>query len=96
MSRPALSRLQRDILELESRTWRLDGSKMTEFRRRHPRVTETGYYVALSRLLENPDAYEYDNRRYAATLKRISDRYEPQQLRRLAFRGALDLEQETA
>jgi hypothetical protein len=67
-----LSQLQRDVLELEAISWDLPGQKIAEFRRRHPHITETGYYMALNRLLADPAAYEYDDRRYAALLTRLA------------------------
>lgn len=79
-----LSRLQLDILELEAASWRQDGAKQTEFRRRHPHVTPTAYTVALRRLLGDPRAYECDDGRYAATLNRINRLH----LQRLTERGA--------
>jgi hypothetical protein len=66
-----LSRLQLDILELEARTWPLDGAKISEFRRRHPNITETAYYVALHRMLTNQAALEHGNHRYAPMLRRL-------------------------
>jgi hypothetical protein len=81
-----LSRLQRDILELEARTWKQPGSKISEFRRRHPRITETGYYLALLRLLENPAAYEYGGRRYAPLLSRLSEKHQVELARRASLR----------
>jgi hypothetical protein len=71
---PPLTRIQLDILELEARTWALNGSKISEFRRRHPNITETAYYVALKLLLTNRTALEYDGGRYAAMLRQIRDR----------------------
>lgn len=84
----SLDRLQRDILELEARTWKQAGAKISEFRRRHPRITETGYYLALLRLLENPAAYEYGGRRYAPMLKRLSEKHQAELARRLGLRQA--------
>lgn len=81
-----LSRLQRDILELEATDWALEGEKLAEFRRRHRGVTATGYEVALGRLLTNPDAYEYDNRRYAPMLARLAERAGQAADRRTALR----------
>jgi hypothetical protein len=86
MTGQPLSRLQHDILELESMTWREEGAKMKAFRERHERVTETAYYVALGRLLENPLAYEYDNGRYAAMLNRLSRTADQAAIRRGHFR----------
>jgi hypothetical protein len=54
-----LTRLQLDILELEAQTWRLAGSKHSEFRRRWPNVTETAYYLALSRMLDDERAQRH-------------------------------------
>lgn len=65
--------MQRDILELESQTWSQDGSKISEFRRRYPRVTETAYYLVLNRLLSDQRAYEHDDRRYAPMLVRLNE-----------------------
>lgn len=84
MSTPAspLSRLQLDILDLESQTWPLEGSKITEFRIRHPRHTETAYYLALGRLLHDRRAYEYAGGRYAEMLNRIARTADQAALRR--------------
>jgi hypothetical protein len=82
-----LTRLQLDILELESMTWSQNGSKIAEFRRRHPLVTETGYYLALLGLLSNQTAYEYDGQRYAPMLQRISARQRAEFARRVGLRG---------
>lgn len=68
-----LSGLQLTILELEAKTWKRAGAKYSEFRRRHPGVTEIGYYLALKLLLSDRRAYEYDERRYAAMLTRIRE-----------------------
>lgn len=86
MSDGSLSRLQRDILILEARTWTRPGEKFTEFRRRHPGVTQTGYDVALLRLLHDPRAYEYAGRRYAAMLTRLHRHHEAALERRLGLR----------
>lgn len=63
--------LQHDILDLESQTWNRQGEKLTEFRRRHPLVTEIGYYVALRKMLSDPTSYQHENGRYAALLARL-------------------------
>lgn len=81
-----LSKLQLDILELESRTWKLPGEKISAFRQLYPRVTETGYYVALLMLLGEPKAYEYDGRRYASMLRRLDQAYGDGLDRRVKFR----------
>lgn len=83
---PALSQLQLDVLELESTTWRLEGSKLAEFRARHPRHTETAYYLALGRLLTDQRAYEYDGGRYAEMLSRIARSADRAAVRRGSFR----------
>jgi len=54
-----LSRLQLDVLELEARTWKLAGSKHSEFRQRWPHVTETAYYLALNRMLDDERAQRH-------------------------------------
>jgi hypothetical protein len=80
-----LSVLQLDILELEDQLWKQPGGKISEFKRRHPHVTETGYTVALLRLLTDRRAWEYDGGRYAGTLGRIQRLHE----HRIEERGAL-------
>lgn len=70
-----LTELQLDILELESKTWAKEGSKISEFKRRHPTVTETGYCLALLNLLNNPEAYEHDEQRFAPMLRRLDEDY---------------------
>lgn len=82
-----LSRLQLDILELEATSWREEGSKITEFRRRHPSVTATGYTVALLRLLDDRRAYEYDGGRYEQVLNRIQRLHAEREAERGAVRG---------
>lgn len=82
-----LSRLQLDILELEAASWREEGSKITEFRRRHPSVTATGYTVALLRLLDNQLAYEYAGGRYVQVLTRIRRLHAEREAERGAVRG---------
>lgn len=82
-----LTRLQRDILELESMTWALPGSKISEFRRRHPTVTGIGYDLALLNLLSNPVAYSHDNGRYAAMLRRLDDSHREALARRVGLRS---------
>lgn len=91
MSDEELSPVRRTILELESRTWAQDGAKIAEFRRRHPRITETGYYVVLDRLLADPCAYTYAGGRYASLLNRIARARESARTRRLATRTGEDL-----
>lgn len=56
---PLLSSLQLDVLELEGRTWKLAGSKHSEFRRRWPHITETAYYLALNRMLDDERAQRH-------------------------------------
>ncbi len=86
MSGEPLSRMQLDVLELERRTWPQEGAKISEFRRRNPTVTEVGYYAALLTLLRTPAAYEYGNRRYAAMLRGIDERYHQEMARRVGLR----------
>lgn len=83
-----LTPLQLDILELEERSWAQPGAKHSEFRRRHPLVTETAYYLALWWLLTDRRAYEHDNRRYAAMLTRLHERHGADLARRAGFRTA--------
>lgn len=83
-----LSQLQLDILDLESKTWRLAGSKISAFRQLHPLVTETGYYLALLRMLDNQAAYEYDGQRYAPLLKRLSETHRAELAQRVGLRSA--------
>lgn len=82
-----LSRLQLDILELETASFALPGNKISEFKRRHPRLTETAYTVALLRLLTDRRAWEYDNGRYAGTLSRIQQLHADREAQRGAVRG---------
>lgn len=84
-----LSRLQRDILELEARAFAGDGEKLNEFKRRHPTVTTTGYTVALLRLLSDPRAWAYADGRYAGTLARIQRLHAERESERAAFRGVV-------
>jgi hypothetical protein len=46
-----------------------------------------GYGLALLRLLKDPRAYEYDNRRYAATLTRIQRLHAEAETYRASLRG---------
>lgn len=84
-----LSRLQLDILELETMTWKQDGNKLNEFKRRHPNVTIAGYTVALLRLLSDRRAWEYDGGRYAGTLARIQRLHQQRDAARGAARGVI-------
>ncbi len=88
MERP-LSQLQLDILELEDASWNLPGEKLSEFKRRHPTVTATGYTVALHRLMADPRAWEYNNRRYAPTLRRLVDLHAGREDERSRIRGVV-------
>jgi hypothetical protein len=83
----SLTPLQRDILELEDASFNRPGEKLSEFKRRHPGVTEVGYGVALLRLLSDPRAYEYDNGRYAGTLARIQRLHAEVEAHRARLRG---------
>ncbi len=82
-----LTCVQLCILELESMTWKQGGSKISEFRQRHPRVTETAYYVALLRLLRDPRAYEYRDRKYASMLTRLAVGQRAELARRAGLRN---------
>lgn len=82
-----LTKMQLDILELESMTWSKEGSKFSEFKQRHPTVTETGYCLALLNLLSNPAAYEYDGQRYAPMLRRLDEEYREALTRRVGLRS---------
>lgn len=82
-----LSRLQLDILELEDHSFNQPGEKLSEFKRRWPNVTMTGYGVALLRLLSDPRAWEYDGRRYAGTLARIQRLHAEAEAYRAALRS---------
>lgn len=82
-----LSPMQLDILELELRAWPEDGAKISEFRRMHPSVTETGYHSALLVLLGEPAAYEVCERRYAAMLSRLDARFQTKIRERYGLRG---------
>jgi hypothetical protein len=84
-----LTRMQRDILELELRTWPAPGAKISEFRRLYPTVTETGYLAALLVLIGTPAAYEVDNRRYAAMLRRLDEQHKQEFQRRVGLRSVL-------
>lgn len=87
MNPEPLSRVQLDILELEDASWKMPGSKISEFKQRHPRLTETAYTVALMRLLEDPRAWEFDGGRYAGTLARIQRLHAERAAERGAIRG---------
>lgn len=86
-----LSQPQLDILELEDASFSspgaLPGTKISEFRRRHPGVTPTGYGLALLRLLKDRRAYEYDDGRYAMTLNRIASLHAEAEAYRARLRG---------
>ncbi len=82
-----LTRLQLDILELEDASFNRPGDKLSEFKRRHPGVTQVGYGVALLRLLSDPRAYEYDGGRYAGTLARIQRLHAEAETYRARLRG---------
>jgi len=83
----ALTCVQRCVLELEAMTWKQDGAKISEFRRRHPLITETAYYLVLLRLLGNPRAYEYRGRRYAPMLRRLAETQQAELARRVGLRS---------
>jgi hypothetical protein len=87
-----LSQLQIDILELEDASFNnpgeKPGAKLSEFKRRHSTITEVGYGLALLRLLNDPRAYEHDNRRYAATLARIRRLHAEAEQYRTSLRSA--------
>lgn len=89
MSDEPLTPLQLDILELETASWALPGSKISEFKRRHPNLTETAYTIALLRLLEDRRAWEYDGGLYAGTLARIQRLHAERTAERTAERAAL-------
>lgn len=82
-----LTQLQLDILELERACFDRPGDKISEFKQRWPNITQAGYGLALLRLLADPRAYEYDNRRYAATLTRIRKLHSEAEQHRARLRG---------
>ncbi len=87
MTEKDLTKMQRDILALESRTWPRAGEKISEFRKLYPSVTETGYYSALLVLLNTPAAYEYDGQRYGAMLRRLDETQRAEFARRVGLRS---------
>lgn len=82
-----LTQLQLDILELEDASFNRPGEKLSEFKQRHPNITEVGYGLALLRLLADPRAYEYDSSRYAGTLTRIQRLHAEVEAHRARLRG---------
>jgi hypothetical protein len=82
-----LTRMQRDILHLESQTWSQPGEKISAFRKLYPRVTETGYDLALLVLLSKPAAYEFDNQRYAPMLRQLDGAQKVAFARRVGLRS---------
>lgn len=82
-----LTKLQLDILELEDASFNRPGEKLSEFKRRWPKVNEVCYGWTLLQLLSNPVAWEYDNRRYAGTLARIERLHGEAERLRTRIRG---------
>jgi hypothetical protein len=83
MGNAELTPLQIDILELERGSFS-DSAKLSTFKDKHPDVGPVRYTAALLALLNNPAAWEHDNRRFAPTLARIQRLHQE----RLAARGA--------
>jgi len=82
-----LTKMQLDILHLESQTWSQAGEKISAFKRLYPHVTETGYYLALLVMLSKPAAYEVDGQRYAAMLRRLDETQKAEFARRVGLRS---------
>jgi hypothetical protein len=82
-----LSRMQLDILHLESQTWSKAGEKISAFKRLYPHVTEIGYLMALLVLIDTPAAYEFDGQRYAAMLRRLDETQKAEFARRVGLRS---------